>query len=51
MNIHEYELYILFYFRLHPIYTQAMNNLGNLLKDHGELIKAQRLFEKAVEVK
>ena len=36
---------------LNPDYDQAMNNLGNLLKDQEELPEAERLLERAVEIR
>ena len=46
---HHVCLYILY--RLNPRYDQAMNNLGNILKDRGQLDEAERLLEKAVEIR
>lgn len=37
--------------RLNPQYDQAMNNLGNILKEKNELIEAEELLEKAVSVR
>ncbi|KYN09382.1 Transmembrane and TPR repeat-containing protein 4 [Trachymyrmex cornetzi] len=36
--------------RLNPKYAQAMNNLGNLLKDDVQLLKAVSLFKQAVNI-
>lgn len=36
--------------RLNPKYAQAMNNLGNLLKDDGQLLEAENLFKEAVNL-
>lgn len=36
--------------RLHPTYVHAMNNLGNILKERNELIKAEELLSKAVSI-
>ncbi|XP_039313471.1 protein O-mannosyl-transferase TMTC4 isoform X7 [Solenopsis invicta] len=36
--------------RLNPNYAQAMNNLGNLLKDDGQLLEAISLFKQAVNL-
>ncbi|XP_044010083.1 protein O-mannosyl-transferase TMTC4-like [Aphidius gifuensis] len=36
--------------RLHPDYAQAMNNLGNLLKDQEKYNDAEKLLRKAVEI-
>lgn len=35
--------------RLHPDYAQAMNNLGNLLKEQKRYEEAEKLLRKAVE--
>ncbi|XP_025995838.1 protein O-mannosyl-transferase TMTC4 isoform X6 [Solenopsis invicta] len=35
---------------LNPNYAQAMNNLGNLLKDDGQLLEAISLFKQAVNL-
>ena len=42
---------LLYIYRLNPDYDQAMNNLGNLLKDQDELPEAERLLERAVEIR
>ena len=39
------------YFRLNPEYDQAMNNLGNILKDKNELEEAEELLSKAVAIR
>ena len=49
--IHIVILALNFHFRLNPNYDQAMNNLGNLLKDRGQFDEAERLLEKAVEIR
>jgi len=36
---------------LHPRYDQAMNNLGNLYKDRGQLLEAEDLLSKAVHIR
>jgi len=36
---------------LHPEYDQAMNNLGNLYKDRGQLSEAERLLSQAVNIR
>ncbi|EGI63036.1 Transmembrane and TPR repeat-containing protein 4 [Acromyrmex echinatior] len=36
--------------RLNPNYAQAMNNLGNLFKDDGQLLKAISLFKQAINI-
>lgn len=36
---------------LNPEYDQAMNNLGNILKDKNELIEAEQLLERAVAIR
>lgn len=38
-------------FSLNPEYDQAMNNLGNLLKDQGKNEEAEQLLRKAVEIR
>jgi len=35
---------------LNPEYAQAMNNLGNLLKDQGRLSEAANLFKRAISL-
>lgn len=44
-------LFSFFFFRLHPNYDQAMNNLANILKDQNELEEARSLLEKAVTIR
>jgi len=44
-------LFIAFYDRLHPQYDQALNNLGNLYKDSGQLLEAEHLLIQAVNVR
>ncbi|XP_053403267.1 protein O-mannosyl-transferase TMTC4-like [Mercenaria mercenaria] len=36
---------------LNPEYDQAMNNLGNILKDKDELFEAEQLLERAVSIR
>jgi len=36
---------------LYPEYEQAMNNLGNLMRDGGHLIEAEKLLEQAISVR
>jgi len=36
---------------LHPGYDQAMNNLGNIYKDRGQLMEAEQLLSQAVNVR
>lgn len=36
--------------RLNPTYAQAMNNLGNLLKNQGKYLEAEILFKRAIEL-
>jgi protein O-mannosyl-transferase len=38
-------------FRLHPEYEQAMNNLGNLLRDSGNLDEAENLLTQAINIR
>jgi len=40
-----------FYARLHPQYDQALNNLGNLYKDRGQLLEAEQLLSQAVNIR
>ncbi|EDO43484.1 predicted protein [Nematostella vectensis] len=35
--------------RLNPTYSDALNNLGNLLKEKGEISEAEKLLERAVD--
>lgn len=37
--------------QLNPEYDQAMNNLGNILKDKNELAEAEQLLERAVAIR
>lgn len=39
-----------FLIRLNPDYAQAMNNLGNLMKDRGNYEEAEKLFKRALEL-
>ena len=39
------------YGSLHPEYDQAMNNLGNLYKDRGQLVEAEQLLSQAVSIR
>ena len=39
------------YGSLHPEYDQAMNNLGNLYKDRGQLTEAEHLLLQAVNIR
>lgn len=45
--INKYRLAI----ELNDEYDQAMNNLGNIMKERGELIEAERLLTKAVSIR
>lgn len=38
------------FLRLYPDYAQAMNNLGNLLKDKARYRDAEELFLRAIEL-
>lgn len=44
-------MYTLNVSRLNAKYDQAMNNLGNILKDVDELDEAERLLETAVSIR
>lgn len=47
----KYKWSVTCYSSLNPEYDQAMNNLGNLLKDQGKNTEAEQLLEKAVELR
>ena len=40
-----------FRFSLYPEYDQAMNNLANILKDSGDLVEAEGLLQRAVDIR
>lgn len=44
-------LNVLNYFRLHPGYYQAMNNLANLLKDQSRFSEAEMNLRNALKLK
>jgi len=39
------------YISLNPQYDQAMNNLGNIYKDRGQLMEAEKLLSEAVAIR
>lgn len=36
---------------MNPEYDQAMNNLGNIMKEQGRLVEAEQLLEKATVIR
>ena len=42
---------MIFIFRLNKDYDQAMNNLGNILKEKGQLVEAEQLLLNAVSIR
>ena len=42
---------ILYLYRLYPDYDQALNNLGNLLKETSRPVEAESVLQKAVTIR